>query len=330
MAKFFAATDVDPAVLGDKTIAVIGYGNQGRAQAINLRRAGHRVIVGNQEDDSWRQARADGFEPLAMDAAAARGDIVLLLLPDEIAPDVYRRMIEPHLGRGKTLDFASGYNITYKFIVPPREVDVILVAPRMIGQGVLDLPASGKGFPVLTGVKQDASGHALATTLAIAHGIGAFMPQGAVVESSFEEETMVDLFSEHTWAGAMLFLLERAYKMLLEAGVSPEVAMLELYASGELGEIGRAMASMGMWNQLKLHSHTSQFGQLTHGAQFIGADAEALMRKAIAEIRDGTFARRWAAEQAAGSPTFQRLLGEALESPVARAEVDLYSKLGRR
>jgi ketol-acid reductoisomerase len=330
MAKFFAATDADPAVLSDKTIAVIGYGNQGRAQAINLRRAGHRVIVGNQEDDSWRQAREDGFEPLAMDSAAARADIVLLLLPDEIAPDVYRRMIEPHLGRGKTLDFASGYNITYKFIVPPPEVDVILVAPRMIGQGVLDLPASGKGFPVLVGVKQDASGRALATTLAIAHGIGAFMPQGAVVESSFEEETMVDLFSEHTWAGAMLFLLERAYKMLIEAGVSPEVAMLELYASGELGEIGRAMASMGMWNQLKLHSHTSQFGQLTHGAQFICDDAEALMRKAIAEIRDGTFARRWAAEQAAGSPMFQRLLGEALESPVARAEVELYAKLGRR
>jgi len=330
MAKFFAATDADPAVLSNKTIAVIGYGNQGRAQAINLRRAGHRVIVGNQEDDSWRQAREDGFEPLAMDAAAARADIVLLLLPDEIAPDVYRRMIEPHLGRGKTLDFASGYNITYEFIVPPREVDVILVAPRMIGQGVLDLPASGKGFPVLTGVKQDASGHALATTLAIAHGIGAFMPQGAVVDSSFEEETMVDLFSEHTWAGAMLFLLESAFKLLVEAGVSPEVALIELYASGELGEIGRAMASMGMWNQLKLHSHTSQFGQLTHGAQFIGDDAEALMRKAIADIRDGTFARRWAAEQAAGSPMFQRLLGEALESPVARAEVELYAKLGRR
>ena len=330
MAKFFAATDADPAVLSGKTIAIIGYGNQGRSQAINLRRAGHRVIVGNQEDDSWRQARADGFDTLAMDAAAALADIVMLLLPDEIAPDTYRRMIEPHLETGKTLVFASGYNITYKFIVPPPEVDVILVAPRMIGQGVLDLPARGEGFPVLVGVKQDASGRALATTLAIANGIGAFLPHGAVVESSFEEETMVDLFSEHTWAGAMLFLLERAYKLLLEAGVSSEVAMLELYASGELGEIGRAMASMGIWNQLKLHSHTSQFGQLTHGAQFIGADAEALMRKAIVEIRDGTFAKRWSAEQAAGSPTFQRLLGEASASPIARAETDLYAKLGRR
>lgn len=330
MARFFAAGDADPAVLSGETVAVIGYGNQGRAQAINLRRAGHQVIVGNQEDDSWRQALGDGFKPLAMDAAVARAEIVLLLLPDEIAPDIYRRMIEPHLGRGKTLVFASGYNITYKFIVPPREVDVILVAPRMIGQGVLDLTARGEGFPVLAAVKQDASGRALATTLAIAHGIGAFMPHGAVVESSFEEETLVDLFSEHTWAGAMLFLLERAFKLLVETGVSPEVALLELYASGELAEIGRAMASLGMWNQLKLHSHTSQFGQLTHGAQFIGADSEALMRNAIAEIRDGTFARRWAAEQAAGSPTFQRLLSEVLESPVATAEAELYAKLGRR
>lgn len=330
MAKFFAAAEADPTILSGKTIAVIGYGNQGRAQAINLRHAGHHVIVGNQKDESWQRASDDGFEPLAMDAAAKRADIVLLLLPDEIAPDIYRRMIEPHLARGNTLVFASGYNITYKFIVPPPEVDVILVAPRMIGQGVLELPARGQGFPVLIGVKQDASGHALATTLAIAHGIGAFLPHGAVVESSFEEETMVDLFSEHTWAGAMLFLLERAFKLLTEAGVTPEVALLELYASGELGEIGKAMASMGIWNQLKLHSHTSQFGQLTHGAQFIGADAEALMRKAIAEIRDGAFARRWAAEQAAGSPTFQQLLGEVMESPVARAEAELYTKLGRR
>ncbi len=330
MAKFFAATEADPAILSGKTIAIIGYGNQGRAQAINLRRAGHNVIVGNQEDESWQQAKRDEFETLAVDAAAERADIVMLLLPDEIAPEIYRRMIEPHLGRGKTLVFASGYNITYKFIVPPREVDVILVAPRMIGQGVLDLPAAGKGFPVLVGIKQDASGRAEATMLAIAHGIGAFMPGGAVVDSSFEEETLVDLFSEHTWAGAMLFLLEKAYKLLTEAGVSPEVALLELYASGELGEIGHAMASRGIWNQLKLHSHTSQFGQLTHGAQFIGEDAEALMRKVIREIRDGTFSKRWAAEQAAGSPTFHQLLGEVFESPIAQAESELFAKLGRR
>ncbi|MGZ3510800.1 MAG: ketol-acid reductoisomerase [Candidatus Binataceae bacterium] len=331
MAKFFAAADANPALLNGKTIAVIGYGNQGRSQAINLRRSGHQVIVGNQEDESWQQARADGFETFAMGAAAARADLVMLLLPDEIAPATYRELIAPYLARGgKTLVFASGYNITYKFIAPPRETDVVLVAPRMIGQGVLDLPARGEGFPVLVGVSQDASGHALATALAITHGIGAFLPHGAVVESSFEEETLVDLFSEHTWAGAMLFLLDRAFKLLVEAGVSKEVALLELYASGELGEIGRAMATLGVWKQLKLHSHTSQFGQLTHGAEFIGADSEALMRKAIDEIRDGTFARRWAAEQAAGSPVFHRLLGERLASPIATAENELFTRLGRR
>jgi ketol-acid reductoisomerase len=330
MARFFDARDADPAILNDKTIAVIGYGNQGRSQAINLRRSGNQVIVGNQEDESWRQAREDGFETFKMDAAAGRADIIMLLLPDEIAPATYRELIAPHLGSGKTLVFASGYNITYKFIAPPRETDVVLVAPRMIGQGVLDLPARGEGFPVLVGVSQDASGDALKTALAITQGIGAFLPHGAVVESSFEEETLVDLFSEHTWAGAMLFLLDRAFKLLVEAGVSKEVALLELYASGELSEIGRAMATLGVWNQLKLHSHTSQFGQLTHGAQFIGADSEALMRKAIDEIRDGTFAKRWAAEQAAGSPVYHKLLGERLSSPIATAENELFTKLGRR
>ncbi len=329
MAKFYSANEANPAILKGKTIAIIGYGNQGRSQAINLRRAGHNVIIGNVEDDSFRQAKSDGFETFAIDQAAARADVILLLLPDEIAPEIYRRDIAPQLKAGKTLVFASGYNITYQFITPPADIDVVLVAPRMIGQGVLDLPARGEGFPVLVGVKQDASRHAPATMLAISHGIGAFMPHGAVVESSFEEETLVDLFSEHTWAGAMLFLLERAFKLLTEAGVSPEVALLELYASGELGEIGHAMAERGFWKQLKLHSHTSQFGQLTHGAQFIGEDAENLMRTAIREIQNGAFANRWAAEQAAGSPTFERLLNNALESPIAAAEGELFAKLGR-
>lgn len=330
MAKFFDRSEVDPAALHGRTIAVIGYGNQGRAQAINLRRNGQRVIVGNQQDESWQRAREDGFEAMAMDAAAARADVLMLLLPDEIAPAIYREQISPGLSRGKALVFASGYNITYKSITPPPAVDVVLVAPRMIGQGVLDLPARGEGFPVLVGVSQDFTGLALQVALAITDGIGAFLPHGAVVQSSFEEETLVDLFSEHTWAGAMLFLLERAYELLVEAGVSREVALLELYASGELGEIGRAMATLGIWNQLKLHSHTSQFGQLTHGEEFIGEKATKLMRKAIAEIRDGSFARKWAAEQAAGAPTFSSLLSERLTSPISAAESELLTRLGRR
>lgn len=330
MTKFFEREQVDPGILYGKKIAVIGYGNQGRAQAINLRGAGYHVIVGNQRDASWGKACEDGFDPVPIDAAAFRADIVMMLLPDEIAPEVYSRMIEPGLAEGKTLVFASGYNITYRHILPPPHVDVILLAPRMIGRGVLELPARGEGFPVLVGVDQDASGRAVATMLALAHGIGAFKEHGAVVESSFEEETLVDLFSEHTWAGAMLFMLEKAFEVLVESGVSPEVALLELYGSGELGEIGRAMATMGLWSQLRLHSHTSQFGQLTHGPAFIGAEAEALMRKAIAEIRDGSFDRRWRGERAAGSPDFGRLLARALASPSATTEDSLYRRLGRR
>jgi hypothetical protein len=138
MATFFQSVQADPAVFEEKTIAIIGYGNQGRSQAINLRRSGHHVIVGNQVDESWERAQQDEFEIMSIDEASSRVDIVMLLLPDEIAPATYQRMIGPHLSSGKTLVFASGYNITYKFIVPPSDVDVVLVAPRMIGQGVLD------------------------------------------------------------------------------------------------------------------------------------------------------------------------------------------------
>ena len=330
MARFFTQSEVAPTALRDKKIAVIGYGNQGRAQAINLRRAGYQVLIGNQQDSSWDQAREDRFSPQPVDAACAQADVIMLLLPDEIAPAIYNESIKPHISRGKALVFASGYNITYKHIVAPSGVDVILVAPRMIGQGVLELPARGKGFPVLVGIHQDATGSAQATMLAIAEGIGSFLPDGAVVDSSFEEETMVDLFSEHTWAGAMLFMLEKAFKVLVEAGVSPEVALLELYASGELGEIGRALAEKGLWNQLKLHSHTSQFGQLTHGEQFLGEGLEKSMRETVAAIRDGSFAKRCHDEQAKGSPLFQKLLAEALASPTAKTEDALYRKLGRR
>jgi ketol-acid reductoisomerase len=207
---------------------------------------------------------------------------------------------------------------------------VVLVAPRMIGQGVLELASRSEGVPVLVGVHQDATGRALAVALALADGIGGFLPHGVVVESSFNEETLVDLFTEHTWAGAFLYMLDKAFHILVEAGVSPEVAILELYGSGEIGEIGRAMASDGLWRQLKLHSHTSQFGQLTHGAEFVDRRVEQLMRKAISEIRDGSFDRRWMAEQARGLPLFRRLLDEVLSSALTKAEDNLYARLGRR
>jgi ketol-acid reductoisomerase len=330
MARIFQAADVDRTVLDGKTIAVIGYGNQGRSQALNLRVSGRHVIVGNREDESWRKAREDGFETHPMDRAATLADIVMLLLPDEVAPPIFDELIRPNLVRGNALVMASGYNVTYNHVIAPADVDVVLVAPRMIGQGVFELASRNEGVPILVGVHQDATGKALAVALALADGIGGFLPHGVVVESSFNEETLVDLFTEHTWAGAFLYILDKAFRMLIEGGVSREVAILELYGSGEIGEIGRAMATDGLWRQLRLHSHTSQFGQLTHGADFVDRKVEALMRKAIAEIRSGAFDRRWTAEQARGLPLFRRLLDEVLSSPLSKAEDELYARLGRR
>jgi ketol-acid reductoisomerase len=330
MARIFEAADVDRTVLDGKTIAVIGYGNQGRSQALNLRLSGRKVVVGNREDDSWRQAREDGFETFPMDRAAELADVVMLLVPDEAAPAIFDELIRPNLADGNALVLASGYNVTYEHVVAPAGVDVVLVAPRMIGQGVYELARRNEGIPILVGVHQDATGKALAVALALAEGIGGFLPHGVVLESSFNEETLVDLFTEHTWAGAFLFLLEKAFHLLTQEGVSPEVAILELYGSGEIGEIGRAMATDGLWRQLKLHSHTSQFGQLTHGGNFVDEGVEGLMRKAIAEIRNGEFDRRWTEEQARGLPTFHRLLNEVLSSPLTKAEDSLFGRLRRR
>ncbi|MGC8972175.1 MAG: ketol-acid reductoisomerase [bacterium] len=317
-------------MLKDKVIGVIGYGNQGRSQALNLRDSGLSVIVGNIKDSAWDLAVSDGFTVKSISETAKESDVILLLIPDEVAPRVTESNILPYLSKGKVLDFASGYNITYGFIKPPKDVDVILVAPRMIGKGVRDLFLQNRGFPVLVGVEQDASGKAWDYALAISKGIGAFLPGGCAVESSFYEETLVDLFSEHSWAGAMLYLLQTCYEVLIEEGVSPEVAILELYASGELGEIGNAIAQFGLWKQLVLHSHTSQYGHMTRGKKYITEETKRIMKEAIEEIKDGRFAREWGLEQAMGLPSFNRLWKLRLSHPICEEEDKLYKILGRR
>lgn len=330
MARIFMDKDATLDILKDKTIGVIGYGNQGRSQALNLRDNGLNVIIGNIKDDARNLAISDGFTVNDISETAKESDIILLLIPDEVAPKVMEEDILPHLSKGKVLDFASGYNITYGFIKPPKDVDVVLVAPRMIGKGVRDLFLQNKGFPVLVGVEQDTSGKAWDYALAISKGIGALLPGGCAVESSFYEETLVDLFSEHSWAGAMLYLLQACYEVLIEEGVSPEVAILELYASGELGEIGHAIAQYGLWNQLSLHSRTSQYGHMTWGRRYITEDTKKLMKSAIEEIKDGRFAREWGLEQVMGLPSFNRLWKMMLSHPICKEEDKLYKILGRR
>lgn len=330
MAKIFLDKDASLDILKDKVIGVIGYGNQGRAQALNLRDSGLNVVVGNIEDYARDIAVSDGFVVKDIDEASKEADIIMILIPDEVAPSVFEKDILPYLSKGKVIDFASGYNITYSFIKPPSDVDVVMVAPRMIGKSVRDLFTQGKGYPVLIGVEQDASGKAWDYALALSKGIGAFLPGGCGVESCFYEETLVDLFSEHSWAGAMLYLLQACYEVLIEEGVSPEVAILELYASGELGEIGHAIAQLGLWEQLKLHSRTSQYGHMTWGKRYITEETKRLMKEAIEEIKDGRFAREWGLEQVMGLPSFNMLWKLRLTHPICKEEDKLYKILGKR
>jgi len=330
MAKIFTDKDANLELLKDKKIGVIGYGNQGRAQALNLRDSGLDVIVGNIKDYAWELAKKDGFDVKEIRETVKESDVILLLIPDEVAPKVFKEDIEPYISPGKVIDFASGYNIAYGFIIPPQGVDTIMVAPRMIGKGVRGLFENKKGFPVLIGVEQDSSGKAWDYTLALSKGIGAFLPGGCGVSSGFYEETLVDLFSEHSWAGAMLYLLQTCYEVLIEEGVSPEIAILELYASGELGEIGNSIAQLGLWNQLKLHSHTSQYGHMTWGKRYITEETKKIMKEAIEEIKDGRFAREWALEQSVGLPSFNQLWKLRLSHSLCKEEDELYKILGRR
>lgn len=330
MARIWDGVDVaiDPVLT--TTVAVVGYGNQGRAQALNVRERGVNVLVGNVPDAYARLAEADGFQVRPIREAAGQADVILFLLPDEVQAEVFESELVPVLRQGHVLVFASGYNVTYGFIQPPPWVDVIMVAPRMIGRGVIELPREGRGFPVLTGVENDASGKALGVALALAAAIGAGYPGGCVVESSMREEVTIDLFTEHTWAPATVYLLKTCCEMLIEAGVSPEAAILETYASGELGEIGRAMAELGLAGQMRLHSRTSQYGQLLWGERWVGGNVREMMQEALAAIQDGSFAERWRTEQQADLEDFNARRRRLLDAPLLGHEEALYRRLGRR
>jgi ketol-acid reductoisomerase len=327
MAQAFFDSDADLSVLAGRTVGILGYGNQGRSQALNLRDSGMDVIVGNQRDASFERAVADGFVAYDLDAAAARADVLALLIPDEVMPEIFAEQIKPHLAEGAMLILASGYNLYYRSIDLPPTADVAMIAPRMIGTGVRETFLSGEGFPSLLSVEQDHTGQALAVALAYARGIGS--TRAGVFLSSAEEETVCDLFNEHF---GYVYALRRAYEVLTEAGYSPEAVLLEFYASGEEMELARAHAYMGLFHQLVLHSQTSQYGQLVTGKPADDDDAaeKARLRALIDNIRDGGFARAWKQEREAGLPTFLRAQQEALAHPMIEQERQLFEALKRR
>lgn len=323
--------EVDLAPLLERTVAIIGYGNQGRAQALNLRDSGVRVLIGSIADASAARARDDGFEVLDIAAAAARADALALLIPDEVQRDVYARDIAPNLRAGQVLDFAHGYNIHFGFIRPPATVDVIMVAPRMIGINVRRSYERGAGVPAYVAVAQDASGHARSIALAWAKAIGA--TRAGVLETTFAQETELDLFTEQgVWPIIMRDLL-LSYEVLVEAGFPAEMVALELYGSGEAAEIFHQMAQVGVIEQMRLHSQTSQYGTLSRGARMLPEETRDRLRAALREIRSGNFAAEWSAEQAGGYQRFETLRAQARAHDINRAEMlgrELLARSGTR
>lgn len=326
MAKMYFDGDSDLSFAKGDTVCIVGFGNQGRSQALNLRDSGIKVIVGSRRDRSYEQAVSDGFEVLPVADAVAKADVIFILVPDEIMPAVFGADIAPGLQAGNMIVFASGYNIAFGLITPAANVDVVMIAPRMIGSGVRETFLSGVGFPSLIAVEQAATEHALERTLALCKGIGS--TNMGVIVSSFMEEATVDLFAEQV---GFLYAVRRYCEALVKAGCSPEVAMLEFYASGEGVLTAEAYRDIGLWDQITLHSRTSQYGQeVTSKLSEADEAAERTRLKGIIDnIQNGKFAEAWSAEQQAGFPEFDRVRGENMAHDMRRAERELYQILGR-
>jgi ketol-acid reductoisomerase len=308
-------SDADFSHLGG-VVAVIGYGNQGRAQALNLKDSGVDVVIGTIRDESWNAAEADGFEVLNIQSAVERAHVVLLLIPDEVQPSVFEESILPALTPDKVLCFASGYNITFGMIEPPDNVDTVLVAPRMIGVGVRQAYLEGRGFYVFIAVHNDQSGRAKQVALAIAKGIGATKPGGAVLELTFRQEAELDLFNEQCFGPAFGQVLTSAVDVAIEAGYPPEAILIEIYMSGELAYTMEKIAEMGTLKQLDLHSPTSQYGSMSRGIRYANPELREQMQTSLKEIQDGSFAKEFTEEYGRDLETLKEMKEMAHDVPI--------------
>lgn len=307
MARIYRDQDASLDPLVGKTIAVIGYGSQGRAQALNLRDSGLDVIIGLRRGRSWEEAEREGFRVYSVADAVRRSDVILLLIPDMIQPEVWRSEIEPNLRRGMVIDFAHGFNIRFGLIRPPQYVDVIMVAPKAPGRKVREEFLRGGGVPALVAVENNYSGRALEYALAIAKGIGA--TRAGVIETTFAEETETDLIGEQTvLVGGLLELLKKGYEVLVELGYQPEVAYFEVINEAKL--IMDLIYERGFTGMLESVSDTAKFGGLTVGPSIIDERVKENMKKAAERVRNGEFARKWVEEYSKGAQNLKRLLEE--------------------
>ena len=314
MATIFYERDAKPDALTEKTIAILGYGSQGHAQAQNLRDSGYKVIVGlDANRPSAQQARADGMVVVAPGEAAKRADWIHVLTPDETQADVYDQFIKPYLHPGKVLGVSHGFSIHFKTIVPPQDVDVVMIAPKSPGHLLRRVFTEGRGVPSLLAIHQDATGRAHELALAYAHGIGS--TRAGVLQTTFKEETESDLFGEQAvLCGGLTSLIKKGFETLVAAGYAPEIAYFECLHEMKLivdliyeGGLGRMRYSI---------SNTAEYGDLTRGEKVVGDETRAAMTKILADIQSGKFAKEWIDENKSGGKNFAGLREKEKQHPI--------------
>jgi ketol-acid reductoisomerase len=314
MARIYYNKDANLSVLKGKKVAVIGYGIQGRAQSLNLKDSGANVVIGLKfKDDYWKQAKADKMDIQTIPDAVKGADIVMMLIPDEVQKTVYDAEVGPNLRPGMVLDFAHGFNIVYKRIIPPKDVDVIMVAPKGPGALVRETFLADDGVPALIAVQQNPSGNAKKIALAIAKGLGA--TKRGVIETTFKEETETDLFGEQVdLCGGASELVKKSFEVLVRAGYQPEIAYFEvLHELKLIIDLVQKGGIEGMWDNV---SNTAEYGGRTRGPMLIDDRVQENMRLILKDIQSGKFATEWVAEHDAGMPVLTKLRQDGAKSEI--------------
>ena len=321
MARMYYDEDANLDLLARKTVAIIGYGSQGHAHALNLKDSGMNVIVGLYPGSkSVAKAEAAGLTVKNVADAAGAADFIMILLPDEVQKTIYKNEIEPHLEEGNVLAFAHGFNIHFGQVVPPSHIDVVMVAPKGPGHLVRRTYEQGQGVPCLFAVYQDASGQARDRAMAYAKGIGG--TRGGILETTFREETETDLFGEQTvLCGGLSALIKAGFETLVEAGYQPELAYFECLHEVKL--IVDLIVEGGLAKMRDSISNTAEYGDFTRGPRIVNDQTKAEMRKILQEIQSGQFAREFVLENQAGKPGFTAMRRQEAEHPIESVGKDL-------
>jgi len=321
MAKIYYDQDADLSLIQSKTVGVIGYGIQGRGQALNLRDSGVKVIVSQRPGGpNYDMAKKDGFDPVSAEECAKKSDVIIILAQDPLQKDIYEKSVKPSLSKGKALAFSHGFNIHFKQIVPPKNVDVFMVAPKGPGSLVRRLFEEGKGVPCLVAIFQDATGQCKRLALSYAKGLGG--TRAGVIETTFKEETETDLFGEQVvLCGGTSALIKAGFETLVKAGYQPEIAYFECLH--ELKLITDMIYSTGIQGMRKRVSDTAEYGDLTRGPRVVNEKTRAEMKKILKEIQSGKFPKEFLSDYRAGKKQFEKLRHADDKHPIEKIGAEL-------